>query len=226
MPGTLKINRQQYAAWLWAGIALLITAFAIMPFDAPLSEWIGALAPDKTIQRRIIKQSYRVFEWYTYLIVAGVLLLQPIRWRLLKGYGIAIGLGAVIIHSLKFCIGRARPQVHEGAFQFEPFALGDYTDAFPSGHVGGAVMLSLLVGLYFPPLRWPLLFLSALVATGRIIQERHFVSDTLAGAGIAVLVIYACYQWLGVSYYPPLSAQHEVAASNADRDDSSNEIGA
>lgn len=195
---------------------LLVMAGIVMLYDAWLSASIAQIAPHATIQRRMIKQSYRFFEWYSYVVLIIVLLTQPQKGRLLAGFGMAVGLGASIIHALKFSLGRARPQVELGAYHFAPFSIIDDFDAFPSGHVGGAVMLSLLAGIYFPRLLWPLLSLACLVAVGRIVQERHFLSDTLAGAGIAILAVGFCYRRLGSCYYPPLFSRRTSSLESSD----------
>lgn len=218
MPTLLESQKNPPIAsdrWLWSGVLLLVFGSIMLAFDATLSEAIGNIAPHGTIQRRIIKQSYRIFAWYSYIVVAAVLIAQSARFRLLLGFGAAVGLGAAIIHGLKYVIGRGRPQLEMGAFHFEPFTFADHLDAFPSGHVGGAVMISVLVGFYYPPLRWPLLFLSAMVALGRVVQDRHFVSDTLAGAGIAILAVYYCYLRLGPAYYPSLASRGVLTESAA-----------
>jgi membrane-associated phospholipid phosphatase len=210
------LEQKSISAWYWPSVVLILTGLLVILIDAPLSEAIGKLAEPNTWQRRIIKQSYRVFTKYTFIGVAVVLLFKRQRKNLLIGYGTALGLGTAMIHLLKFVVGRARPQAELGAYQFQPFTFADKFDAFPSGHVGGAMMLALLVGTYYPRLRVALLILAVLVAVGRIIQDRHFVSDTLVGAGIATLAVSYCYHRLGPAYYPVLRPRAGSDASDGE----------
>lgn len=196
--------------WLLVGTVLLVVAGVVAVFDASISTRIASYFPDQSPQRIAVKQSYRVFEWYTYAVIIGLLLMHVRRVELLRGFGVAVGLCLLPVYLLKFIVGRARPQVELGAYAFEPLSLGDKFDAFPSGHVGGAMVLALLVSLYYPRLRWVAIPLAMVVGLGRVIQLRHFPSDVFASAGVAVLAVYVAARWLGPAAYSALPAPWTV----------------
>lgn len=192
--------------WLIVGVALLLLAGVVALVDATLSTTVASYFPDRSIQRIAVKQSYRVFAWYAYAALVAVLLMDARRIALLKGFGATIGLCIAPVYLLKLLVGRARPQVELGAYSWHPLSWGDMYDAFPSGHVGGAMVLALLASLYYPRLRWVLPPLAMIVGLGRVIQLRHFPSDVLFAAGLAVLATYAAYRLFGPATFPPLPA--------------------
>lgn len=60
--------------------------------------------------------------------------------------------------------------------------------SFPSGHTATAVGLALALGSLYPRGRVLFAMLAVLAASQRILSDAHFLSDTLAGAGIACFV--------------------------------------
>ena len=54
--------------------------------------------------------------------------------------------------------------------------------SFPSGHTLHAIVFSLVVTAYYPPLGWLVWPFTALVALSRLVLGLHYVSDVLVGA--------------------------------------------
>lgn len=101
---------------------------------------------------------------------------------------VAIAYSGILVNLIKFPVGRARPHVAEflGWPEFHFFATkGDY-QSFPSGHANTAFAIALAVGFLIPPLRRYLLVLAAGIAFCRVLQFRHFLSDSVGGALLAV----------------------------------------
>ena len=145
-----------------------------------------------------------------WLLLLAILASFPNRRRLWVGFLSAVLLSALITHSLKWTVGRARPHMHKGAAYFHPF--GGFTDfdtfvrdgnyeSFPSGHSSAAATLAVLLGLYFRRARWMFYFGAGLVGLERLIFEKHFLSDVLAGFAVGALAVYLCARMLGSAYY-------------------------
>jgi len=94
----------------------------------------------------------------------------------------------IITEAGKQIFGRARPYMDLGAFYLEPFPiLKDQFKAMPSGHT------SLAFALFTPFAenysRW-IYCIPVAVAFGRVYQNRHWVSDVVAGGTIGFLSGY------------------------------------
>jgi membrane-associated phospholipid phosphatase len=68
------------------------------------------------------------------------------------------------------------------------FHKGSAWQSFPSSHTTGAFALSLGLAWFYPRGRGLFLGLALITAAQRVLHGAHFVSDTLAGMGIALLM--------------------------------------
>jgi membrane-associated phospholipid phosphatase len=122
------------------------------------------------------------------LAVAGWVGRRPALVRVAGQTATAILLETVATQAAKHLVGRARPyqdQDRDG-FDFSPFSS---QGAFPSGHTAAAFALATTVGDASGS-RWARAALYSL-ATGtawaRIAEEKHWVSDVVAGAAVGIL---------------------------------------
>lgn len=185
-----------------AGILTLLMLACV-----PLEESIVAhvrydLLRDDTVIYRVCKMTQWPTQWVGCTVLVAIYLLSPNRTRLLVGLGIPLTVITGLTHGLKWLIGRARPELNLGPFHF--MIPGDPVhgyDAFPSGHVAFAVGLLALCGAVFPAARIPMFVLTIMTALTRVAQARHWASDVLAAALLAVLVAAAFRSWFGPTYY-------------------------
>ena len=94
----------------------------------------------------------------------------------------------IITPSMKFMVGRARPNQDLGVLSFHPFQSG-YT-SFPSGHTTQAFAVASVISAHSDEL-WvsaAAYTLASLVAFARIYHNAHWTSDTAAGALIGMAV--------------------------------------
>ena len=118
------------------------------------------------------------------VVVAALCLLR--RWWSALFAAVAISLSAGAVQWLKVALDRPRPD--GGLIQIG-------SDAFPSGHVGNAATLAIVVGaIVMRSWVWALgIACTVAMAASRLILGVHWFSDTvgavLVGAGIAVLVL-------------------------------------
>jgi undecaprenyl-diphosphatase len=102
-----------------------------------------------------------------------------------------IGLG------LKLLVGRARPRLmQQGQYGFDPFRMGQDNYSLPSGHAGTVAALAACLWVLFPRWRWLWAALAAVIASSRIAVGSHFLSDVLAGALLAVIMMIATLRTL------------------------------
>ncbi len=136
-----------------------------------------------------------------YAVVVAILASFSNAKRLCGGFLVTVIVSGGLTHLLKWAIGRARPLADLGACHFEPFAGGDYMDAFPSGHSAGAATLALLLGLYFPRARWIFYVLALCVGVERVVTRWHYGSDVLAGWVLAGAVVFTFVRLLGPGWF-------------------------
>ena len=198
-------------------VAWLVLLAIVLLFDARISTWFDAFARQDPVFLRVMKLSRYLFSTWVYVALAAALLLRQDRWRALVGFAVPVGACFGTVHLLKFVIGRARPDRNFGPFHFDlfgsPFA---GLDGLPSAHTAAAVLLTALLFRYFRPSAWLLIPAAVLASLSRVAQERHYLSDVIVGAGIALLTVWLCIQLLGAEFYPHLTRPAAPDSSSAE----------
>lgn len=101
----------------------------------------------------------------------------------------SIAVSGIATNVVKILLGRARPNVVDDLSWplFDPFATSGSFHSFPSGHANTIFCIAIAVGFFAPRLRIPLLIVAAALAFGRVLQFKHFISDSVGGAALAAL---------------------------------------
>ena len=97
---------------------------------------------------------------------------------------------AVIVGSLKFVVGRARPWTGESSHSFHPFSTKSRYISFPSGHASAAFAVATVIAdqsenTYIDILAYSL---ATLAAISRAHIDKHWSSDILVGSAIGYFV--------------------------------------
>jgi undecaprenyl-diphosphatase len=109
----------------------------------------------------------------------------------------AVARSGLLTDLLKFIFGRARPAklLTENLYGFYLFETSSRMTSFPSGHSNTAATVALVLW-YIWPKSWPLgLLLTAAVMLSRVVVLKHYPSDTLAGAYLAVVTTYYVFRF-------------------------------
>lgn len=170
----------------WLGLA----TFSYFFLDANLATYFNYSAPPLLIE---------LADWITNLgegtyVITGVILFYFIAYNPIKNKTArnelifilaAIIIASLICNVLKISLGRARPMafINENlfGFYFFQFDFNSLMLSFPSGHA--TTIASLMISLsFFHPRYWKIFFLLILlVSVSRVINDAHFLSDTIAG---------------------------------------------
>ncbi len=185
-----------------AFLAALLVLMAL-PFDAMLAHWaVEADGPFARVQRAITDVA--LVQWYLIPAAFMVITLSLTDWRrrsppnriVLARLFVhclciiaSIGGAQLCVRVIKVLVGRPRPPLisEVGPYGFDFPAFHDAYWSFPSGHSTTAGALSMLLLIYFPRLRWPILAAGALLALSRVASNAHYLSDVVAGFSIGLL---------------------------------------
>jgi len=104
---------------------------------------------------------------------------------------LGVALAGLASDVLKFAVGRSRPWVlfTDGRYDFWPLQLDAHYQSFPSGHAACAAAAALTLAVVAPRYRVRLLLAASLVALTRVVVLAHYLSDVLAGAALAWLIV-------------------------------------
>jgi membrane-associated phospholipid phosphatase len=111
------------------------------------------------------------------------------RWA--KDTGIALGVTMLttgfLQTTMKYAVGRSRPDVDAGPYTFKPFSRNAGYHAFPSGHFAVALGISLVLAKRVDnvPLKIFFYTLAATSAISRIYNESHWMSDIAFGGAMS-----------------------------------------
>jgi undecaprenyl-diphosphatase len=115
--------------------------------------------------------------------------------------GPMVGTGYLL---LKWMVGRRRPVIIAAPFEFRPFAHGvmglvhaESGLSFPSGHAALAFASATCLAAAMP--RWTTVFFFVACAVGaeRVLENAHYLSDVIAGAGLGVICGYMAIRLTG-----------------------------
>jgi membrane-associated phospholipid phosphatase len=124
------------------------------------------------------------------LFYAGGALLHDEEAKAVAIDGAAASLVAsgIITPTLKWAVGRSRPNANHGTHHFTPFSNSDAS--FPSGETTQAFAVASVIAAHYDSL-WVKVSsygIASLVGMARIYQDAHWTSDALAGALIGTAV--------------------------------------
>jgi membrane-associated phospholipid phosphatase len=140
-----------------------------------------------------------------YFIVIPILFLfftfvkkNPLWSRRFLFLFLAIAIPSLLCNGIKMLLGRSRPELlfHDQLYHFAFFQTQAAYLSFPSGH--STLITGLMMGLCFLFTRYWVGFVLILliISLSRVIVTAHFLSDTLAGMYLSILVVPWLYQKL------------------------------
>jgi undecaprenyl-diphosphatase len=191
--------------FLWiAGIALA------MAIDRPVALWVQAHRP---LDRKLpdgAKRSGNHPVWtthivrlpgnYVFVLLAGIAVgfWHRRRWTAALPVLLSGPLVGATYLVLKWIVGRRRPLYEIAPFTFHPFING--IDgllhsvsglAFPSGDATMAFAGAMCMAIALPRWSATFFFWGVLVAAERVLENAHYMSDVVAGAGLGILCAMA-----------------------------------
>ena len=233
--GALARSRPGTAGRVWAMVTAATAALAallIAVVDRPLALWLKRETPPGV--ERAFSQISGLGDAAIHIALAasGVALCWwmsrrdgPARaaWRARLGFAgfalAALCVNGLVVNALKFVFGRHRPRdlFSQGAYGFAPFDTQFTMHSFPSGHSQAIFTAATALALAMPRWRLPIFALALVVAMGRALSTKHYISDVLVGSflGVAMtLLIWRYWQARGWPLPGTMSASGPGRASS------------
>jgi membrane-associated phospholipid phosphatase len=123
---------------------------------------------------------------YGYGVIADKKMVKNLGLRLSE----ATFYSGLINLSTRFLIGRGRPNITEGQYDFRPLDFSWDYSAFPSAHTTLAFTYSTVMSKEYNNFFWKFgwFSLAALVGYARIYNDQHWFSDVLMGAALGYFI--------------------------------------
>lgn len=116
---------------------------------------------------------------------------------------LALGLGTIVIHTLKLFLGRRRPrdELEMNLYGFLPFGFSLKHNSFPSGHALTIFCVAVIATALMPQGAILWFALAFWLGLTRALLTAHFLSDVFVGAGIGLL----CARVVVANWFPALT---------------------
>ena len=111
----------------------------------------------------------------------------------------------ILVLVLKMLFGRARPyhSVNYEPLNFQPFTLDWHYQSYPSGHTQVGFTLAAFLAILYPKGARIFFTLAALIGFSRVLLEKHYLGDVIAGAYVGILGTYLAWHWKGKQLLGP-----------------------
>jgi membrane-associated phospholipid phosphatase len=112
----------------------------------------------------------------------------------------------ILVLSLKSMFGRCRPYNSPDflPLNFQPFTLDWNFQSYPSGHTQVGFTLASFLSILYPKRTKYFFLFASLVGLSRVILEKHYLGDVLAGAYVGIIGTYIAWHWKGKRVLPHL----------------------
>ncbi len=185
--------------WIKLLLIAVLTAISMLWLDAPIARWAHA-HPIPDLARgtggdagRDLMFLEQFGQWAcSVVVILAVAILDPKGRRRALAIAIACLITFLLTHLIKDFAGRSRPFVApdslDGHWLWAGPAKGFHGSAwgsFPSAHTTGAFALAASLSWYYPKGRAFFISLATITAAQRILHTAHYLSDVIAGIGIA-----------------------------------------
>jgi membrane-associated phospholipid phosphatase len=201
------------AIWSIGILAWLVVLAAATLVDRTVAEWVKARAADTVHspwhvlfnKSSFLMVTLKLPGYFYFTMVLAVILwaLHPRHVEALALVLLSGTLGGLLYCVVKWLVGRHRPVNGIEPFHFTPLAGGlkglfisPPNLSFPSGHATLSFATAASLAILIPRWRWAFFLAASLVAIERVLENAHYVSDVVAGAGLGVISAGLVQMWL------------------------------
>ncbi len=209
--GTSQSWTSPFQRLLPLALAALLLAIGFTIIDPAVLRWTRSLDPSVAAFFNAITGLGRS-GWMLAPLAAGIVVLSPL-FRYEKDrkrsalYQYCIGVLAYLFVTVAFSglltdlitmiSGRARPELFDshGPLSFAPLSARWVFHSFPSGHAANIFALCTALALLVPRLRTASLMVAGLIAASRVMADKHYFTDVLAGSLLGAWAAFYVRRW-------------------------------
>jgi membrane-associated phospholipid phosphatase len=195
--GKAMKERKPELLLLLAAAVFCIASFFL--FDAPAAIYFRQFSDALWVGSWKVVTNAGESQWY---LVGGLALFVLFRKRnrraALSGLFLfsTVAVSGLAADLLKFIFGRARPKMllEQGIYGFGFFHAEHAWTSFPSGHSATAMSVALTLSLILPRYRPEFFAAAVLIAASRVVLDKHYLSDVVAGSMLGIVTVVMLYQ--------------------------------
>jgi membrane-associated phospholipid phosphatase len=201
------------ALWALGILAWLVLLTAATLLDRTVAEWVKARAADTVhspwhmfFNKNSLLMTVLKWPGYFYFTMVLAVVLWILHRRHVEALALVLlsgVLGGLLYCAAKWLVGRHRPVNGIDPFHVTPFAGGPWgllksppNLSFPSGHATLAFATATSLAILIPRWRWVFFLAASFVAAERVLENAHYLSDAIAGAGLGILSAALVATWL------------------------------
>jgi membrane-associated phospholipid phosphatase len=190
---------------LYASVIFIVLTLLALPFDLSLSAWIKQNRIRGDLERVIMLAEVFGYGWTVLFVMITAAQIDQRGWRVVPRLFLVFACVGIVANICKVLfVARWRPNssfepegIRDTFAQWLPWLDRDHLPApwgrdlmsFPSGHTATATGLALSLSILYPRGTIWFCVLAFFAAFQRIETRAHYLSDTLAGASVACLVM-------------------------------------
>ncbi len=169
-------------------ISIVVLVGVIWPFDKGVLQQTQMMSGEGMmpyIRWISMTGDFHYAPTFVFLFLLGLGIWRKSRSLRIAAVAILLGAGSagIAVNILKPMFGRPRPytQIEDG---FYPLRVSHEHGSLPSGHASSTLGLTVATGIIFPPSIIVGLPYSIEVCRSRMVLDRHYLSDIVAGVGL------------------------------------------
>lgn len=187
----------------WVGIVLLWTVAIVVSallLDRAAANWSHEIGADAYLKNhKPLRETLKAPGYFPFTVLLAGIVAMVHRWRVwASAFLLSSTATAALNQVIKWMTGRARPfRTLSGdsavltPFEFHPFPSLDAKNlCFPSGHAALAFATAACLSILWPKWKWVFYPLALLVAAERVMENAHWLSDTVAAAALGIGGVY------------------------------------
>lgn len=183
----IKLSKARLLHPYEQGGGLVAAGIIAIPFDDNIRRHIPRIREGESCDKTTQRMSDIATGKFLFPMVGGMYIFGNRENRKAAGMVLmAVGTAGLAVRGFKYSMGRGRPDLEDGAGEFDGPSKEIKHDSFPSGHTATAFAAATVLAKRDRPSSLIYYAAASAVAYSRLRKNAHYPSDVLVGAGIGM----------------------------------------